>query len=103
MRDRRITLLQPGTGTDTGYGTEDGDHETVASVWAEYMPLAASERVEAMRDTGNQMVRFRILKDSDWDGIDNSWRVQFDGDTHDIKAVAEKERGFLILDCVRAD
>lgn len=97
--DRRITL-QRMTEIDDGYATSPSTWETLATVWAQLMPLSSVERAAAGENAAFGKATFRIRRDSSWSDLNATDRVQYDGRSFNILGVREDGRGFYMVDCV---
>lgn len=83
--DRRI-VIQGLTVTQDDYGGEVDAWATLATVWAQWLPGAGSERFTAASVYAEAHGRFRIRWRSD---VTTKHRVTYDGKEFDILAVDE--------------
>jgi SPP1 family predicted phage head-tail adaptor len=101
--DRRITL-QRATESDDGYATAVSSWASIATVWAQLVPLTGAERAAAHETAAFSRVNFRIRKASLWTDLNATDRVLYNSIAHDLHCVREDGRGFYILECsARAD
>ena len=99
-RDRRIVIQSPGTPTVNAMGEQIPNWETVATLWAKYMPLRDSERLQAAQVQSTITVRFQVLWSLSVDQVDERHRVLFDGRVFDVVGVKEiGRREGLELSC----
>lgn len=91
-RNRRIVIERATVATDPGSGEEIKTWGTLATVWAEMMPLSDSERVKAAEVSAEITTRFRILWTTTVSTVNPKDRLTFDGKTWDIWGT--KEIGF---------
>lgn len=102
--DRRVTLQRKGVDTDDGYQTVPGDWADLADVWAQFLPLTASERASAGETAAYQKARYRFRKDSSWSDLNAKDGLVDGTQVFDIIGVSEPKRGWLVAECVaRAD
>jgi SPP1 family predicted phage head-tail adaptor len=98
--DRRVTLQRQGAETDNGFGTVPGAWATLATVWAEMVPMSGSERIAAAENAALANVRFRIRKSVPVADLNAKDQLVFGGLTHDIANVRLDGRAYLIIDAV---
>jgi head-tail adaptor len=102
--DRRVTLQRKGADTDDGYQTVPGDWADLADVWAQFLPLTASERAQAGEMAAFQKARYKFRKDSSWADLDAKDGLVDGSQSFNIVSVTMPERGWMIAECVaRAD
>lgn len=97
--DRRVTLQREGADTDDGFSTVPGSFATLATVWAQFLPLGSAERAQAGETAAYTKARYRIRKDSTWADLNATDRL-VDGQTFNILGVTEPDRGWLVVECV---
>ena len=99
--DRRITL-QTRSESDDGFSTAPGAWSTLATVWAQFIPLSASERAQAGETASFQKARYRFRRDSSWSDVSalNGISDARSGQTFNILGVTEPDRGWLVAECV---
>jgi SPP1 family predicted phage head-tail adaptor len=101
--DRRVTLQRQGVATDDGFQSVPGAFADLAEVWAQFIPLTATERAQAGETQAYAQARYRIRKDTLWADLNAKDRL-VDGRTFNITAVNEPDRDWLVIECVaRAD
>jgi SPP1 family predicted phage head-tail adaptor len=101
--DRRVTLQRQGVATDDGFQSQPGAFADLAEVWAQFIPLTATERAQAGETQAYAQARYRIRKDTLWADLNAKDRL-VDGRTFNITAVNEPDRDWLVIECVaRAD
>lgn len=102
--DRRITI-QRATYTQNGLGEQIPTWNTLATVWAEVMPVSDGERIRAMEVSAEITTRFRIRYSSTVASVNPKDRVAYDGRVYDIVGVKELGRrgGLEITANARAD
>lgn len=97
--DRRITiqvfsLASPAINAD---GQESGSWVTLASVYAEIMPLGGSERMQSQQELAQENLIFTIRYRPD---ITPEHRILYDSKNYDILSVLEiRRRKGLKLQC----
>lgn len=104
--DRRVTLQSLGAAVDDGFRTEPGALEYLCDVWAQFIPLTATERSQAEQTTAALRARYKFRRDSSWSNLNalNGLHDNRTGQDFDISGVSEPQRGWLIAECVaRAD
>ena len=99
--DRRLTL-QRRTLTENDYGEPVETWTTLATVWAEKIPVRGSERYVAMQTVAEVDTRFKIRYRTDVSPLD---RVVCAGITYDVQGVIEigRREGWEILARGRAE
>ena len=99
--DRRLTL-QRKTATENDYGEPVETWTTLATVWAEKIPVRGSERYAAMQTVAEVEERFKIRYRTGLTPLD---RVICDGITYDVQGVIEigRREGWEILARGRAE
>ncbi len=104
-RNRRITIQRATSVTDPASGEPILTWSTLATVWAEMMPISDGERVKAAEVSAEITTRFRILHSSAVASVNPMDRLQFGGKVFDIwgvKPIGFNE-GFEITAAARAD
>lgn len=91
-RNRRIVIQRATTTQDAGSGENVETWATLATEFAEMMPLSDSERLKAAEISAEISVRFRLAWKSSLSTVNPKDRLTFDGRTFDIWGV--KEIGF---------
>jgi SPP1 family predicted phage head-tail adaptor len=81
-----VTIQQPGTRVDDGYGGGSVVDSNVATVWAAIEPLTGNELFQAGQFNPSLSHRVRIRY---YPGIRPSWKVKYGTRTFDIKSVAD--------------
>ena len=99
--DRRITLQTRGE-ADDGFSTSPSAWTTLATIWAQFIPLSASERAQAGETAAFTKARYRFRKDSAWSDVSalNGLVDSRSGQTFNILGVNEPDRGWLVAECV---
>lgn len=99
--DRRLTL-QRKTATENDYGEPVESWTTLATVWAEKIPVRGAERYAAMQTVAEVEERFRIRYRKDLTPLD---RVICGNITYDVLGVLEigRREGWEILAKGRAE
>lgn len=99
--DRRLTL-QRKTATENDYGEPVETWTTIATVWAEKIPVRGAERYAAMQTVAEVDTRFKIRYRTDVSPLD---RVVCAGITYDVKGVLEigRREGWEIYATARAE
>ena len=99
--DRRLTL-QRRTLTENDYGEPVETWTTLATVWAEKIPVRGAERYAAIQTVAEVDTRFKIRYRTDVSPLD---RVVCAGTTYDVKGVLEIGRkiGWEIYATARAE
>ena len=99
--DRRLTL-QRKTATENDYGEPVETWTTLATVWAEKIPVRGFERYAAMQTVAEVDTRFKIRYRTDISPLD---RVVCAGTTYDVQGVLEigRREGWEILARGRAE
>ena len=96
--DRRIALRKPVITRDA-MGGEIRRHETAATVWARFIPLAARERFLAQGVHSEREGKFKIRFRTD---VSEDWQIQFDGMDWEIVGFAPLGRREAIEITARA-
>jgi SPP1 family predicted phage head-tail adaptor len=91
-RNRRIVLRRAANATDD-YGGRITIWATLATVWAEHLPLSDGERVRAAQMGATATDRFRILKGGTWADINAQDQLVFAGRAYAIDGVKPIENG----------
>ncbi len=86
--DRQIVIEQ-NTPTQDSVGEEIESWATLATVWAEYLPVGGREFWAARQINAETVANFRIHYRSD---VTRGMRLTFDGDTYDIVDANEDRR-----------
>ena len=81
--NQRVTLLQPVLTQDAA-GQAVTSWQSVATVWAEVVPLRSAERfaAAAVQQENTLKVRIRLRTD-----VNATWRLEYQGRGHDITGV----------------
>ena len=91
-RNRRIVLRRAANATDD-YGGRVSLWTTLATVWAQHLPLSDGERVRAAQAGASATDRFRILKGTAWADLNAQDQLTFAGRTYAIDGVKPIENG----------
>lgn len=91
-RNRRIALRRAANSTDD-YGGRVSLWTTLATVWAQHLPLSDGERVRAAQMGASATDRFRILKGTTWSDLNAQDQLTFAGRTYAIDGVKPIENG----------
>lgn len=91
-RNRRLVIQRATYSQDSGSGEQVPTWGTLATVWAEMLPLSDSERVKAAEISAEITTRFRILWTTTVSTVNPKDRLTFDSKTWDIWGT--KEIGF---------
>lgn len=86
--DRKITIQKPEV-TRGAMGGEITGWSLFASVWAEKIPLRASERLAAAQIRASQVEIFRVRY---LPGLNSTMRILLENQTYRIVGIAEIER-----------
>ncbi len=98
--DQQITIQQ-NTPTQDATGQPIESWATLATVWAEYLPVSGREFWAARQVNATAVANFRIHYRSD---VTRKMRVSFDGDTYNIADAAEDRRfGYKEFLLIRAE
>lgn len=99
--DRRVEL-QTRSESDDGFSTTTGSWTELATVWAQFIPLSASERAQAGETASFQKARYRFRKDSAWSDLNalNGIVDNHSGQSFNILGVTEPNRGWFVAECV---
>lgn len=103
--DRRITI-QRATYTQNALGEQIiATWNTLATVWAEVMPVSDGERIRALEVSAEITTRFRIRYSSTVASVNPKDRISYDGRVYDISGVKEigRREGLEITAAARAD
>jgi len=97
--DRRIVIEQR-TDTRDGSGDPVAAWTVLATVWAAHEPLTGKEQFEAHQVNAERPSKFVIRYRA---GVDESMRVNWDGDLYDITSIVEiGRRDGLEFSCTAA-
>lgn len=86
--DRRI-IIEQNTPTLNSHGDEVDSWATLATVWAEFVPLRGAEKFQSEQTLAQADYRFRIRHRTD---VTPKERIKLNGDIYDITAVLEIRR-----------
>lgn len=86
--DRRIVLKTRKAGTNA-FGEPVDEWDTLATVWANVVPVSDGERLRAGETLAAKRSRFTIRYSSAVSGIDPRDQLVYDGRTYDIDGVKE--------------
>lgn len=98
--DRRVTLQRKGAEADDGFQTVPGDWESLADVWAQFLPMSSAERAQAGETAAYNRVRIRIRKDSSWSDLNAKDGFVLAGAEYNILGVTEPDRGWMVVEGV---
>lgn len=104
-RNREIVIQRATVTQDTASGENVETWSTLATVWAEMLPLSDGERVKAAEVSAEITTRFRILWSSTVATVNPKDRLTFDGKTWGIWGVKPVgfNDGIEITAAARAD
>jgi len=102
--DRRIVIQRAISSADA-FNQPVETFSTLATVWAEAIPVNDGERMKAGQTLADKMIRFTIRYSSTVDNVDPRDRIVFDGRTYDIAGVKEigRREGLEITATARAE
>ncbi|MDG6079756.1 head-tail adaptor protein [Erythrobacter litoralis] len=103
--DRRVELLKPGMGQDTGYTTRNMS-EVAGSRRASVKPAMGREKVQGLQLAGKAVLSIWMRSDALTRTIDETWSVRFEGDDYSLVAppieVGRREGVELLVERVQA-
>lgn len=98
--DRRVTLQRKSADADDGFQTVPGAWADLADVWAQFLPMSATERAQAGETAAYNKARIRIRKDSSWADLNAKDGFVLAGAEYNISGVTEPDRGWLVVEGV---
>jgi len=85
----RLIVIEQSTPTQDAAGQDIESWATLATVWAEVVPVGGSEVFQAKQFGAEAVAKFRIRYRGD---VTRKMRVVYDSDNYDIADVAEDRR-----------